>query len=259
MAYKTILMEVKDGLARVTINQPRKLNSLDKNVIDELYDAFNQIKKDTQIGAVVITGAEKAFVAGADIKELSQLNPQTGKEKMLRGQGLFTLIETCGKPVIAAINGFALGGGCEMALACTIRLASEKAKLGQPEVNLGVIPGYGGTQRLVRLLGKGRAMELVLTADIIDAAEADRIGLVNKVYPADQLLAEAEKLARKIMSKGPLAIKASLEAINRGSDLPLEQGLELEAQLFADLCGTADMKEGLQAFLEKRKPNFKGK
>ncbi|MCK5578979.1 MAG: enoyl-CoA hydratase/isomerase family protein, partial [Planctomycetes bacterium] len=229
------------------------------NVIDELYDAFNQIKKDTEIGAVVITGAEKAFVAGADIKELSQLNPQTGKEKMLRGQGLFTLIETCGKPVIAAINGFALGGGCEMALACTIRLASEKAKLGQPEVNLGVIPGYGGTQRLVRLLGKGRAMELVLTADIIDAAEADRIGLVNKVYPADQLLAEAEKLARKIMSKGPLAIKASLEAINRGSDLPLEQGLELEAQLFADLCGTADMKEGLQAFLEKRKPNFKGK
>ncbi|MEK7448830.1 MAG: enoyl-CoA hydratase-related protein [Planctomycetota bacterium] len=260
MNYQTISFEVKEKLAWVTINRPRKLNALNAEVINELQDVFHQIKNNESIGAVILTGSEnKAFAAGADIEELTALNTQTGKEKMLKGQNLFNLIENLGKPVLAAINGFALGGGCELALACTIRLAAETAKMGQPEVNLGIIPGYGGTQRLSRLVGKGRALELILTGAIIDAREAYRIGLVNQVYPAEQLLTETEKLARQIISKAPLAVKAALEAVNQGINLPLNEGLHLEANLFALLCNTRDMKEGLAAFLGKRQPSFQGK
>lgn len=260
MAYQYILYEVRDRLAFVTINRSEKLNALNRVVIDELFDVFYRIKRNSDLGAVIITGSgDRAFVAGADIKELAELNQETGKAKMMRGQSLFSLIESLGLPVIAAVNGFALGGGCELALACTVRFASEEAKFGQPEVSLGIMPGYGGTQRLSRLIGKGRAMELILSGEMIDAAEAYRIGLVNKVCPKDKLLAEAEHFARQVMSRGPLAIKSALEAINRGMEMPLSEGLNLEANLFGRLCETEDMKEGLKAFLEKRQPNFQGK
>lgn len=259
MTYQTILYEVKDHLAYVTINRPQKLNALNDELINELFSVFERIKHDPQIRVVIITGAGgKAFAAGADINELAELGPVTGKAKILKGQALFNAIENLGIPVIAAISGFALGGGCELALACTLRFASEDAKIGQPEVNLGIIPGYGGTQRLSRLVGKGKAMELILSGEAIDAAEALRIGLVNKVVPKEQLLTEAEAFARKIMSKGPLAIKSALEAINRGLEMPLAEGLNLEANLFGLLCATEDAKEGLKAFLAKRPPNFKG-
>ena len=260
MAYQSILYQVKEGVARVTVNRPDKLNALNTQVIDELDDVFNHIKDDSQVAVVIITGSgDKSFVAGADIKELAQLDFLSGKAKISKGQGLLNLIENLGKPVIAAVNGFALGGGCELALACTMRLASDNAQFGQPEVALGIIPGYGGTQRLSRLVGKGRAMELILTGDMIDAHEAYRIGLVNKVYPQEQLLTEAENLARKIMSKGPLAIKSALESINHGLEMSLNEGQNLEANLFGLLCASQDAQEGPNAFLEKRKPSFKGK
>jgi enoyl-CoA hydratase len=252
------MYEMKEGLAFVTINRPQKLNALNDDVINELFEAFYGIKKDDSVKAVLITGSgDKAFVAGADIKELFELNPITGKAKMLKGQALFSLIENAGKPVVAAINGFALGGGCELSLACTVRFASEDAKFGQPEVNLGIIPGYGGTQRLSRLVGKGRALELILSGDIINAAEAYRIGLVNKIYPKDKLLEEAEKFCRNLMSKGTKALQYAMEAVNKGLNQTLDDGLNLEANLFGLLCATEDMKEGLTAFLEKRKPEFK--
>ncbi|MBI4835421.1 MAG: enoyl-CoA hydratase/isomerase family protein [Planctomycetes bacterium] len=254
------MYEVKDGLAFVTVNRPEKLNALNDELINELFEAFYNIKKDNDIKAVLITGSgDKAFVAGADIKELSLLNPVTGKDKMLKGQALFSLIENAGKPVVAAINGFALGGGCELSLACTIRFASADAKFGQPEVNLGIIPGYGGTQRLSRLVGKGRALELILSGDMIDANEAYRIGLVNKVYPKEKLLEETERFCRRLMSKGTKALQYALEAVNKGLNQTLEDGFNLEANLFGVLCATEDMKEGLTAFLEKRKAEFKGK
>lgn len=260
MEYKNILYQEKDGLVRITINRPEKLNALNDPTINELFDVFNGFRFNPKVGAVIITGSgDKAFVAGADIKELAQLDARSGKDKMIKGQALFYLIEHSTKPVIAAINGFALGGGCELALACTIRLASENAKFGQPEVGLGVIPGYGGTQRLSRLVGKGRAMELILTGEMIDAREAYRIGLVNKVYPSGQLLSEAETLARNILSKGPIAIRSVLEAINHGMEMHLSDGFKLESNLFGLLCASADSKEGLNAFLEKRKPAFRGK
>jgi enoyl-CoA hydratase len=209
---------------------------------------------------VILTGGgEKAFVAGADINELAQKTPITGKETSERGQFVLAYIEKFPKPVIAAINGFALGGGCEIALACHIRIASEKAHLGLPEVTLGIIPGYGGTQRMARLLGKGKALELICTGDRISAAEAERIGLVNKVVPADQLMAVAEEMARKIMSRGPLAIRAAIEAVNMGSEMSIREGEFLEATLFGLLCASEDTKEGMNAFLEKRPANFKGK
>ena len=260
MTYQNIMYEVKEGLAFVTINRPQKLNALNDDLINELFDAFYNIKKDPGIKAVLITGAgDRAFISGADIQELSLLNPITGKEKMLKGHALFNLIENMGKLVIAAINGFALGGGCELSMACTIRFASADARFGQPEMNLGVIPGYGGTQRLSRLVGKGRALELILSGDMINAEEAYRIGLVNKVYPKDKLLEESEKFCRKLMSKGTVALQYALEAVNKGLDQTLDEGLNLEANLFGLLCSTEDMKEGLTAFLEKRKPEFKGK
>ena len=260
MEYQNILYQEKDGIGIVTINRPKKLNALDAQTINELYDVFGAIRANDAVKVVILTGAgDKSFVAGADIEELAQLNQHTGKAKMHRGQGLTVLIENLGKPVIGAINGFALGGGCELAMGCTLRLCSEKARFGQPEVNLGIIPGYGGTQRLPRLIGKAKAAEMILTGDAIDAPEALRLGLANKVCAPEQLMAEAENLARKIMAKGPLAIKAALESINRGLDMTLSEGLNLEANLFALLCETQDSKEGLRAFSEKRPPQFKNK
>lgn len=260
MNYENILFEKKEGIAYITINRPNVLNALNAQTLDELRRALIEIKKDDGLGAVIITGSgEKAFIAGADINELAVQTSASGKNFALNGQHIFSMIENLGKPVIAAINGFALGGGCELALACTLRVASENAELGQPEVNLGIIPGYGGTQRLPRLVGTGRAMELILTGGRIDANEAERTGLVNKVVPQSELIETAKVMAKKIMAKGPLAISYGIEAINKGMQMSLQEGLFLEATLFGLLCATEDMKEGTKAFLEKRKASFKGK
>ena len=252
--------ENRDGVLVVTIDRPKSLNALNAQTIDELRQAFDAARDDASVKAVIVTGGgEKAFVAGADINELAQMTPVTGKQVAEKGQRVFRAIEKFPKPVIAAINGFALGGGCELALACHIRIASEKAQLGLPEVTLGIIPGYGGTQRMARLLGKGKALELILTGDRIGAAEAERIGLVNKVVPADQLMATAEEMARTIAKRGPLAVSAAIEAVMSGSEMPFEEGQFLEATLFGLLASTEDMKEGMGAFLEKRQADFKGK
>ena len=260
MDYKNLLVEKSNYIAKLTINRPDKLNALNGETLKELEHLFNEIENDDSVFVVILTGAgEKAFVAGADIKELHDLNGETGKEFAEFGQDVFNQIEKLNKPVIAAVNGFALGGGCELALACHIRVASEFAKFGQPEVNLGIIPGYGGTQRLARLVNKGRAFEYILTGDIFDANEAYRIGLVNHVYSAEDLLSKAEDLALKIISKGQLAINYAMKSINSTSELSLEDGLKLEAKLFAECCGTEDFKEGTAAFLEKRKSEFKKK
>jgi enoyl-CoA hydratase len=260
MEYTTLLFEVADGIARVTVNRPDKLNALNTTVLAELSDAVERIETDDAIRGVILTGAgPKAFVAGADIGEIGQQGPVDGKARSLRGQRIFRRLERCGKPVIAAVNGFALGGGCELAMACHLRLASENAKFGQPEVKLGIGPGYGGTVRLPRLVGRGRALELLLTGAMIDAQEAWRIGLVNRVVPASRLLEEAEGLLRTILENGPLALRACLEAVDAGLGLPLDDALLLEANLFGVLSGTADMHEGTAAFLEKRKAGFTGK
>jgi enoyl-CoA hydratase len=228
--------------------------------MSDLDIVFDELKTNEQIYVVIITGnGEKAFVAGADIKELSNLDMKKAKEFSEKGQAVFNKIENFEKPVIAAVNGFALGGGCELALACHIRVVSETSKFGQPEVNLGIIPGYGGTQRLTRLINSGRAMEYTLTADMIDAEEAYRIGLANKVYPADDLMNEAKKMAKKIASKGQQAIRLAINAIKNVDQLTLSEGQNLEASLFALCCGTEDFKEGTSAFLEKRKPSFNNK
>ena len=260
MAYETILFERRDGIGYVTINRPDKLNALSRKVLDELDDCFHAIQGDEEVRVVILTGAgEKAFVAGADLNELATLAPLEGRDFSRRGQGTLDLIENLGKPVIAAVNGYALGGGCELAMACALRLASENARFGQPEVKLGIIPGYAGTQRLARLVGKGRALEMILSGEPIGAQEAYRIGLVNQVVPAAELAAAAETLARKIAANAPLAIKFALEAVNRGLEMTREQGQFLEAVLFGLCCTTADMKEGTRAFLEKRPPKFTGK
>ncbi len=260
MTYQTLLFEVKDGVAVVTINRPDKLNALNDQVMAELADAAERIATDPAIRGAIVTGAgPKSFVAGADISDLAKQGPFDGKARAMRGQGVLRRLETCGKPVIAAVNGFALGGGCELAMACHIRIASENAKFGQPEVKLGIAPGYGGTQRLPRLVGKGVAMQLILTADMIDAAEAYRIGLVNKVVPANELMAETEKMLRGILSMGPLAVRLSMEAIDHGLEMTLDEGLLLEANHFGLLAATQDTKEGLSAFLEKRPAKFTGK
>ena len=260
MAYKNILFEVKDRIAYVTINRPQVLNALNIETVEELSKVFSEIEKYEKVASVILTGAgEKAFVAGADINELAKLDALGGREFSLNGQRIFNQIENLDKPVIAAVNGFALGGGCELALACTLRVAAETAKFGQPEVNLAIIPGYGGTQRLARLVGKGRALEMVLTGNMVSAEEAYRIGLVNRVAPLSELMDEAKKLAETIMFKGPLAIKLAMVAINQGLQMSLQQGLQLEASLFGLACATEDMKEGTSAFLEKRKAAFKGR
>ena len=260
MTYQTLLFDVQDGMAVVTINRPDKLNALNDQVIADLTAAAERIATDPEIKGAILTGAgPKSFVAGADISDLAKQGPFDGKARAMRGQALLRRLETCGKPVIAAVNGFALGGGCELAMACHIRIASESAKFGQPEVKLGIAPGYGGTQRLPRLVGKGRALQLILTAEMIDAAEAYRIGLVNKVVPAGDLMAESEKMLRGILAMGPLAVRLSIEAIDQGLEMTLDEGLLLEANHFGLLAATQDTKEGLSAFLEKRAAKFTGK
>ncbi len=260
MAFETIKFEERDGVAVVTVNRPDKLNALNAQVIAELTEAFASIKSSANVRSAILTGAgEKAFIAGADIAVLSQLDPVAAHENAVKGQRLTELIETMGKPVIAAINGFALGGGCELAMACTLRIAVEGARLGQPEVKLGLIAGYGGSQRLPRLVGKGRALELLLTADAVDAQEAWRIGLVNRVVKRESLMAEAEAIARKIMAMGPLAVQYTMEAVHRGLESDQAAGLALEATLFGLTFATQDMREGTKAFLEKRPANFVGK
>jgi enoyl-CoA hydratase len=260
MPYSTLLLDVQDGLAIVTVNRPDKLNALNRTVLTELADVVTRLETDDAIRGAIITGSgPKAFVAGADISELSSQGPVDGKARARTGQQIFRRLERCGKPVIAAVNGFALGGGCELAMACHLRLAAEGARFGQPEVKLGIGPGYGGTVRLPRLVGKGRALELLLTGDMIDAAEAYRIGLVNRVVPADRLLAEAEALLRRILENGPLAVRFVIEAVDAGLDLSLDDGLLLEANHFGLLSATADMREGTTAFLEKRKAAFSGR
>jgi enoyl-CoA hydratase len=260
MSYENLLYEKKDGIARITFNRPKVLNALNRRTVEELRDALTDAKRDAAVRVLILTGAgEKAVVAGADINELAQQTPVNGKEFSLFGQGVFHLLETMGKPSICAINGFALGGGCELAMCCSIRLASKTAKLGQPEVKLGIIPGYGGTQRLARLCGKGMAHELCLSGEMMSAEEALRIGLVNHIYEPAELLPAAEALAKKIAEKAPVAIQYCMEAIERGFELPQEEGLFLEATLFGLCCATEDMREGTRAFLEKRAAQFKGR
>jgi enoyl-CoA hydratase len=255
----TLLVATAGRTATVTINRPDKLNALNAACKDELLALFSALKTDPSVDAVILTGAgEKAFVAGTDIAELAALDAAGGKAFAAGGQALFDLIQHLGKPVIAAVNGYALGGGCELALACHIRLAAENARFGQPEVNLGVIPGYGGTQRLTRLVGPGRSAEMILTGNPIDAQEALRIGLVNRVLPPAELLPAAGAVAAAISGKGQLAVRMALKAINAAMELPLSEGLAVEAALFGEACSTHDAKEGVKAFLEKRKPAFTG-
>ena len=260
MAFENIRLEKKNQIAYVTIDRPKVLNALNMATMGELRTAFTDLKQDREVHVVILTGGgEKSFIAGADIGELQKNNPVEAKEYTHRGQAVLDLIENLGKPVIACINGFALGGGCEIAMACTMRLASENAKLGQPEVKLGIIPGYGGTQRLPRLVGKGIAMQLLLTGEMISAQEAHRIGLVNEVVPTGQLITRAEAIAQMIIKNAPLAIQYCLEAVNHGMEMTQQEGLFLEASLFAVSCASEDKKEGTSAFLEKRAANFAGK
>jgi enoyl-CoA hydratase len=260
MMYRTLLWSVNDRIATVTINRPDKLNALNAETKAELRDAFSRAATDNAVDVVIVTGAgEKAFVAGTDIAELSGLNAQTGREFAAQGQQLFDLIENLGKPVIAAVNGYALGGGCELALACHLRIASDKARFGQPEVGLGIIPGYGGTQRLARTIGAGRALEMILTGVQVDAGEALRIGLANKVFPAPELMRRTLSIAALITGNGQLAVRMGLKAVNASGRGDIADGLRLEAALFGACCETEDFREGVGAFLGKRKPAFKGR
>ena len=259
MSFENLLVDREGAVAILTLNRPKVLNALNTQTLDELRRAVLELTHDETVRAVVLTGAgEKSFVAGADISELAVQTPTGGREHAIRGQHVLDLIEQMGKPVIAAINGYALGGGCELAMACTIRIAADTAKLGQPEINLGIIPGYAGTQRLARIVGKGRALELLLSGDQISAREAHRLGLVNRVVPAAELLAEAKRLAATLASKAPIAIRYILDAVHQGLEMPFAQAQTFEATLFGLVSGTEDMREGTAAFLEKRTPAFKG-
>lgn len=260
MNYQTLLVEFKDRVGYVTINRPDKLNALNAQAKAELAAVFTQFTTDQNVDVVILTGmGEKAFVAGTDVNELTVLNAESGREFSTKGQEVFDLIENLGKPVIAAVNGYALGGGCELALACHVRIASENARFGQPEVNLGLIPGYGGTQRLARLIGRGRAMEIILTGNPVDAHEALRIGLVNRVVPLGELLSTASQMAELVAGKSQIAVRMALQAVNATQERTLIDGQQLEASLFGACCDTQDFKEGTRAFLEKRKPQFKGR
>jgi enoyl-CoA hydratase len=260
MSDENLVMEVRPPLAIVTVNRPKVLNALNRATFSELESAFAQVAADDSIHCVLLTGAgDRAFVAGADIQELAEINAAQGKELAERGQRIFDQIENSGKPVIACVNGFALGGGCELAMACTLRLASETAKFGQPEVKLGLIPGYGGTQRLPRLIGKSAALKMLLTGAPISALEALRLGLVDEVLPPDQLMARGEELAAAIAGMAPAAIRHCLAAVHEGYELSLSQALELEASRFGLCCATEDKAEGTRAFLEKRAPAWKGR
>jgi|SRR5271165_3271587 len=260
MAYENILFEKRDGIGFITFNRPKVLNALNHKTMEELSDILTAARQDNDVRVLILTGAgEKSFVAGADISELAVQTPVSGKETAAFGQSVLNLLESIGKPSIAAINGFALGGGCEVALACTMRLASKTARMGQPEVKLGIMPGYGGSQRLARLCGKGMAYELCLSGEMISAEEALRIGLVNHLYEPAELLPAAEALAKKIIANAPLAVKYTMEAIARGADVPLAEGLYIETALFGLCAATEDMREGTRAFLEKRPAQFHGK
>lgn len=260
MSFTTITLTVRDAIATITVNRPDKLNALNDATITELGEAIDETATRDDVRGVIVTGAgNKAFVAGADIAELSTQGPLDGKRRAQRGQEIFSRFERSRKPVIAAVNGYALGGGCELALACHIRIASDSARFGLPEVKLGIAPGYGGTQRLPRLVGKGRALEMILTGEMIDAQEAHRIGLVNTVVPAAELLGAAETMLGKILAQGPIAVGLAIEAVNRGLDTTIEEGLVLEANHFGLLASTEDMREGMRAFLEKRAAHFSGR
>jgi enoyl-CoA hydratase len=260
MNFENLLIDRDQAVATITINRPKVLNALNTQTLDELRRAILELKHDEGVRAVVLTGAgEKAFAAGADINELAVQTPTGGREHAITGQHVLDLIERMGKPVIAAINGYALGGGCELAMACTIRIASETAKLGQPEINLGIIPGYAGTQRLARIIGRGRALELLLTGDQITAQEAHRLGLVNRVVPAADLMPQAKTLAASLAAKAPVAIRYILEAVHKGLEMPFPQAQVFEATLFGLVASTDDMREGTKAFLEKRKATFQGR
>jgi enoyl-CoA hydratase len=260
MTFETLLVERDGAVTVVTINRPKVLNALNTQTISELERVMRDVQHDEAVRAVVLTGAgEKSFVAGADINELAVLSPAEGQRHGRRGQAVFDLIEHLGKPVVAAVNGFALGGGCELAMACTLRIAADSARFGQPEINLGIIPGYAGSQRLPRLVGKGRALEVLLTGDMIGAARAYEIGLVNRVVPAAELLTEARTLAAALASKAPIATRYILEAVNHGMEMPLADAQVLEGTLFGLVASTDDMKEGTRAFLEKRQASWRGR
>ncbi|HXG72243.1 MAG TPA: enoyl-CoA hydratase-related protein [Gemmatimonadaceae bacterium] len=256
---QNLLLDTRGGVATITVNRPKVLNALNAQTLDELLRTALVLKADAGVRCVIITGAgEKSFIAGADINELSVQTPVGGRDHALKGQHIFDLIENMGKPVIAAINGFALGGGCELAMACTLRVAADSARIGQPEINLGIIPGYAGSQRLARLIGKGRAMELLLTGDHVTAAEAHRLGLVNRVVPTAELMAEVRKLAATLGSKAPVAVRYIIDAVNKGLEMPFPDAQMFEATLFGLVSTTDDMREGTRAFVEKRKAEFKG-
>jgi enoyl-CoA hydratase len=260
LKLENVLYEKNGQIARVTINRPKVLNALNAKTISELRSAFENARDDSDVRGVVFTGAgDKSFAAGADISEMANDTSLTAQEKTRVGQALTELIENLGKPVIAAVNGFALGGGCELSMASTFRIAAETARFGQPEVKIGIMPGYGGTQRLPRLVGKGRALQLILSGEIIDAQEAYRIGLVNEVVPGSNLIARAEALLNQIIANAPVGVKYSIEAVNRGLDTSVAEGFLLEASLFAICAGTEDKKEGTSAFLAKRPPKFQGR
>ena len=260
LTLENVLYEKKGAIAYVALNRPRVLNALNRRTWEDLQTAFEDARKDSAIRGVILTGAgDKAFIAGADIGELSRVTAVEAEESSTFGQGVLNLIENLGKPVVAAINGFALGGGCETAMACTIRVATENAKFGQPEVKLGVLPGGGGTQRLPRLVGKGRALQLILSGEMISAQEAYRIGLVNEVVPAADLITRAEAILKQIFANAPIAVRYSLEAVNKGLETSQAEGLALEASFFGLCAATQDKQEGTQAFLQKRAPEFQGR
>ena len=258
MEYKNLTCEIQENIAIVTLQRPKALNALNQEVLSELRHVFTE-HLTREIRCVILTGAEKAFVAGADIKEMDGMTPIQSRQFARSGQLIFESIENFHAPVIAAVNGYALGGGCELALACDIRLASEKAKFGQPEVNLGIIPGFGGTQRLTRTVGPGKARELIYTGNTIDAQEAHRIGLANAVYAPDELMAKSMEMAKTIAGKAPLAVSLCKKAINMGSNMDISRAIEFEADLFAESFSTEDRKEGIDAFVQKRKASFVGK
>jgi enoyl-CoA hydratase len=259
MAYELLTFDVADRIATITVNRPDKLNALNDAVMTELGRAIDEAMARSEVGGVLLTGAGRAFVAGADIAEMVDEDALAMKARAERGQRTFRRFETATKPTIAAVNGFALGGGCELAMACHIRIASESAKFGQPEVKLGIVPGYGGTQRLPRLVGKGRALQLLLTGEMIDATEAYRIGLVNRVVPPDELMSVSRTMLGAIIAQGPLAVAHCIEAVDRGLDMPLDDAIALEASYFGLLSASADRTEGMRAFLEKRPPAFAGR
>lgn len=260
LTLENVLYEKKGPVAYVTLNRPKVLNALNRRTWEDLRSAFEDAREDSAVRGIILTGAgDKAFIAGADISELASVTAVEAEESSTFGQEVLSLVENLGKPVIAAINGFALGGGCETAMACTIRVASEHAKFGQPEVKLGLIPGGGGTQRMPRLVGKGRALQIILSGEIISAQEAYRIGLVNEVVPAADVITRCEAILKQIFSNAPIAVKYSLEAVNKGLETSVAEGSSLEASLFGLCAGTEDKREGTQAFLQKRSPQFQGR